>query len=64
MASEDMVPPAGMTRDSPLVLVPLEAIVALRDELTADNLRKGVGSATRGLSGSSARKQRWDDIAL
>ena len=58
MASEDMVPPAGMTRDSPLVLVPLEAIVALRDELTADNLRKGVGSAARGLSDSSARDQR------
>ena len=59
-----MVPPAGMTRDSPLVLVPLEAIVALRDELTADNLRKGVGSATRGMSDSSARDQRWNDIAL
>ena len=58
MANDDEVPPAGITKESPLVLLPLDAIVALRDELTADNLRKGVGSATRGLSDSSARDQR------
>ena len=60
-ASDEIVPPAGMTRESPLLLVLPDAMVALCNELTADNLRKGVGSATRGMSDSSIAIQRCND---